>query len=270
VWAAVKVFVPPDAYYADIIGRAVLTFIDVAALAQNPMLLLVAAVTAYLALVAALWWIAPGRSHVISVLIVVAGLAIYWWSFDGSIHAENRYTFRTAVFGATALLGLVAGLLVASAGRWSDAYPQCLAYLQALDRKHALSRTAAGALVLIALVHAVETEKFVFAWTGYKAAVRALAMGSLSDPQLGDPNFVSSARIRGDLQAVSWFSTTPYLSVLLAPRFQPRRLVVDPNGAYYWLSCETAAASHEGNGSLPKESRRLVRLYSCLHRPAKR
>jgi hypothetical protein len=270
VWAAVKVLVPPDAYYADIIGRAVLTFIDVAALVHNPLLLLVAAVAAYVALVPALGWIAPARSHVVSVLIVVAGLAIYWWSFDGSIHAENRYAFRIAVFGATALLGLVTGLLVDSAGRSSDAYPQSLAYLQALDRRYALSRAAAGALILIALVHAVETEKFVSAWTGYKAAVRTLAMGSLSDPQLGDPNFVSSARIREDLQALSWFSTTPYLSVLLAPSFQPRRLVVDPYGAYYWLSCETAAASHAGNGSLPRESRRLVRVYSCLHRPLSR
>jgi hypothetical protein len=116
-------------------------------------------------------------------------------------------------------------------------------------------------------VHAVETAKYVSAWTEYKAAVRALAMGSASDPQLGDPVFVSADRIGERLNLLSWFSTTPYLSVLVAARHQPRRLVVDPNGGYYWLSCETAAESHQGDRSIPRESRRLVRAYSCLHRP---
>ena len=46
VWVAVRVLLPPDAYYASIVGRAAFLFIDVAALAQNPMLLLVAAVAA--------------------------------------------------------------------------------------------------------------------------------------------------------------------------------------------------------------------------------
>jgi hypothetical protein len=167
-----------------------------------------------------------------------------------------------------------------SAGQCGDPYPPRVAhlkallealarrvYLGALARRYAPSRTAAGAIALIALVHAVETARYVSAWTDYKAAVRALATGSLSDPQLGDPDFVSSARIGRELQALSWFSTTPYLSVLVAPGFQPRRLVVDPNGGYYWLACETAAASHEGHRAFPGESRRLIRVYSCLHRP---
>ena len=40
--------------------------------------------------------------------------------------------------------------------------------------------------------------------------------------------FVSSLRITDDLNRLSWFSNTPYLSVLLAPNFAPKRLVVDP------------------------------------------
>jgi hypothetical protein len=266
VWAAVRVLLPPDAYYAGIIGRAASRFMDVAALAQGPMLLLAAAVAACLVLAAALRWIAPGHAHVLPIPIVAAGLAVYWLWFDGSMHAENRYTFRTALFAGTALLGILAGVRAQSAGLRRDPFAQRLVYLQALLRRYAPFRAAAGAVMLIALVHAVETAKYVSAWTEYKAAVRALATGSLSDPRLGDPGFVSSARIGRDLQALSWFSTTPYLSVLLAPRFQPRRLVVDPNGGYYWLSCETAAAHHEGNRAIPRESRRLVRVYSCLHR----
>jgi hypothetical protein len=267
VWAVVRVLLPPDAYYASIIGRAASLFFDVDALAQNPMLLLLATPAAYLVLVAALRRIAAGLAHVLPIPIVAVGLAVYWLALDSSMHAENRYTFRTALFAGTALLGVVAGVMAQSAGQRCDSFAQVLVYLQALIRRYTPLRTAAGALALIALVHAVETAKYVSAWTDYKAAVYALAMGSLSDPQLGDPAFVSSARIGNDLQALSWFSTTPYLSVVVAPRFQPRRLVVDPNGGYYWLSCETAATSHEGNRAIPKESRRLVRVYSCRHRP---
>ena len=61
-------------------------------------------------------------------------------------------------------------------------------------------RVATGALLLIMLIHAVETTKFVLAWSDYKAAVRALATDTTSDPQLGNPFFVSSSRIGAGLQ----------------------------------------------------------------------
>jgi hypothetical protein len=57
-----------------------------------------------------------------------------------------------------------------------------------------MAHASAGAILLVMLVHAVETAKFITAWTDYKAAVRALAMGAASDPALGDPHFVSSDR----------------------------------------------------------------------------
>jgi hypothetical protein len=116
-------------------------------------------------------------------------------------------------------------------------------------------------------VHAVETAKFVSVWTNYKAAVRALATGTAADPTLGDPRFVSAHRIRADLNEVSWFSTTHFLSVLVAPKFAPARLVVDPDAAFVWLSCETATANAQADRALPAESRRLVRIHECLHRP---
>ena len=116
------------------------------------------------------------------------------------------------------------------------------------------------------LVHAVETAKFVAAWTEYKGAVRALAMGTAADPALGDRRFVSSARLDAKLNRLAWSSTTHFLSVLLAPKFAPTQLVVDPGDNYIWLSCRMAMASERAERVIPVESRQLVRLHACLHR----
>jgi hypothetical protein len=114
-------------------------------------------------------------------------------------------------------------------------------------------------------VHVVETGKFVAAWRDYRAAVAALAIGDESDPALGNPRFVSSDRIAADLNRLSWFSTTPYLSVVLA-NFRPNRLVIDPAGNYFWLSCGTATANEKAARATPESGRDLIRIYSCLHR----
>src|SRR5262249_47089256 len=116
-------------------------------------------------------------------------------------------------------------------------------------------RGAAGALLLIMLIHAVETTKFVLAWSEYKDAVRALATGTPPDPQLGNPFFVSSNRIDAELNRLSWNSTTPYLSVLVAPRFELTRLVVDPDAGYFWLSCKTARQSEASSTAIPASAR---------------
>ncbi len=60
--------------------------------------------------------------------------------------------------------------------------------------------------------------------------------------------------------------SVPVLSVLLAPGFAPARLVVDPDATYFWLSCETASANHEGDRAIAAESRRLICVHACLHR----
>jgi hypothetical protein len=267
VWAAVRVLLRPDAYFAHAIAPSALNFVDVTTLARGPILLIVAAVAVYLALVAALGRIAPGRCQVVSLALVAAGLIVYWLALDSPVHAEMRYYFRTAFVFATPLLGVLAGLSATVAGRPDAAHAPPLVYVRALAGRYAAARTAAGALAVVTLVHGAETVKFVSAWTDYEAAVRALATGSLSDPGLGQPGFVSADRIAGGLQALSWLSTTPYLSVLLAPGLRPSRLVVHPNGGYYWLPCKLAAAHHESGGAIPRESRRLIRLHSCLHRP---
>ena len=70
----------------------------------------------------------------------------------------------------------------------------------------------AAAFAIVNLIHAVETGKFVSAWTDYRQAIAALAMGQEADPSLGHPHFVSSLRISPRLNPLSWFSTIPYLS----------------------------------------------------------
>ncbi len=128
------------------------------------------------------------------------------------------------------------------------------------------SRRLLGPILLLALAHAVETAKFVAGWTRYEAAVRELAMGAAADPALGDPRFVSSDRIDPDTNRLKWQTTTQFLSVRVAPGYLPRRLVVDPSAGYCWLTCERATATEQADLALPRESRRLIRVYSCLHR----
>src|SRR6185295_5861372 len=94
------------------------------------------------------------------------------------------------------------------------------------------------------------------------------AMSGNSDPALGDPRFVSTARISPALAPLSWFSTIPYLSIILS-NFSPNRLVVDPAGNYFWLSCETATRNKDAGLVVPVQTRELVRAYSCLHRSAR-
>jgi hypothetical protein len=116
------------------------------------------------------------------------------------------------------------------------------------------------------LVHVVESAKFVGGWAEYRAALAALASGPASDPELGDPQFVSAARLGPALNRLGWNSTTLFLSVLVAPGFAPARLVVDPDANYFWLTCATATASAAGAGAIPRASRELVRRHACLHR----
>ena len=123
----------------------------------------------------------------------------------------------------------------------------------------------ASILVAVTLIHAVETGKFVTAWSGYRDAIAALAMSEESNSELGYPRFVSSRRVPRDLAPLEWFSTIPYLSVILS-NFRPNRLIIDPTGNYFWLSCATATNNRDRELIVPVQTRELIRTYSCLHR----
>jgi hypothetical protein len=191
--------------------------------------------------------------------VVTLALVIRWLWFDQTLHAEDRYYLRTALIVLTPVFGALAAAQALPA---SPAATRLVAALAAIVP----ARAATGMLLLVTLVHAVETAKFTAAWAQYTAALRGLAAGPAADPRLGDARFVSSERL-GDMQTrLGWESTTPFLSILVTPDFAPARLVVAPGADFFWISCKTATASLEAPGPLPAQARSLVRAYSCLHR----
>jgi hypothetical protein len=267
IWATIKLTIRPDDYISAVLAAAAFKFIDIRNLAQPATLTLAAALAAYACSIAIFRALGSQRPHLLALAICVAALAVFWLRFDRWLLTGARYDLRTALLMGIPIFGMLAALQSMTPADWSRSpFPLAAAYLKtatSIASRPALS----GALALVLLVHAVETGKFVYAWTQYKAAIRTLATGTASDPQLGSPLFVSSERIRPDLNRLDWNSTTPFLSVLVAPGLNPSRLVVDPSAGYFWLSCRTARESETTSTALPEQARRLIRLHACLHRP---
>ena len=266
IWAVVKAAFPPDPYIAIVLHTAALHVFDVTILAGHLALLLLITLASYGIVFYVVRRLSPVKASVCAASIVALGLGAHWLWFNDTLHTDNRYYLRTVLLIATPVLGVLAAAYALRAdGRLNFAIPFMRRPMAAVAID-AVTRSAAGAIVLVTLVHIVETEKFVRAWRDYQAAVRTLATGELSDPALGDPHFVSSDRIGPELNRLSWSSTTHFLSVLVTPRFAPVRLVIDPNADYFWLSCTTATANQEADRTVPAESRRLVHVHACLHR----
>ena len=262
--AASKFVFPPDDYYAGVLLRAALHFFDLEIFKVEVVLLLLATLTAYGAIFLVTSMLSPERAWVYSLGIILVSLSVYWLQFDHSVHASSRYYLRTAVVLLTPIFGAVAAL---SAMAGDEITSRPLARLQHVlaSPNHQVLCVFAAAFAVVTLIHAVETEKFVSAWTGYRNAIAALATGHEADPSLGNPHFVSSERISRSLARLAWFSTIPYLSVILT-NFSPTRLVIDPAGNYFWLSCATAAQNRDAQRAVPVQTRELIRIYSCLHR----
>ncbi len=274
-WIAVKMTLPPGDYYASIIPAAATNFFEPNRLLASAFcVLLVAALAGYVVLVLALRPVATAQAPALAFAVVALALATYWLWFDHALHTQNRYYVRTAIFLATPVLGGLAvlrALLAEDAlhppAHWIERLATALAGGVGALTQGTAARALGGAILLLTLAHAVETTKFVAGWTRYTAAVRDLATGTLSDPALGDARFVSSDdRIDPATNRLKWQTTTQFLSVLVAPGYLPRRLVVDPTAGYFWLTCQKATATEQADVPLPVESRRLIRVYSCLHR----
>jgi hypothetical protein len=262
--AAAKIMLPPDEYYAGVLVRAALHFFDLTIFQVSVVVLSFVALAGYGVIFLVLSRFAPDRAYLYAAAIVIAALALYWLWFDQTIHASSRYYLRTALVIVTPVFGALAALGAMSAdGRLAVPLPGLERALTLVwDR---VARPLAAAFMLLTLVHVIETTKFVVAWRQYRTAVAALAMGNESDPTLGNTHFVASDRIPSGLSRLSWFSTTPYLSAIVA-NFAPNRLVIDPTGNYFWLSCAIATANAKAARAVPTESRDLIRIYSCLHR----
>ena len=260
---AVKIFVPPDEYYADVFVRAARHFFDPAIFQVSIVLLLFATLTGYVVIFLILSRPAPRRADVYAAVTVVVVLAIYWLWLDHTLHASSRYYLRTALVIVTPVFGALATLGTRHEGIRLASLPGLAWAMTAVRNRGA--RPLAAAFTLLTVVYVIETGKFVAAWADYRTEVAALAESHQSDPVLGNPRFVSSERTSANLNRLSWFSTTPYLSAIVA-NFLPNRLVIDPAANYFWLSCTTATANEEAARAVSAEARRLVRIYSCLHR----
>ena len=264
IWVMARLAFPPDDYVADTLRAAALHVFNLGILRSDLILLLICALAGYGIAFLMLRRFTPEGAYMHAAWIAAVTLGVYWLWFDHALHAENRYYLRTALLIVTPLLGTVAAVSALDAdGRLG---PSFLSRLLAACTGDATARVATGAILLVMLVHAVETTKFIAAWMNYQRAVRDLATGAASDPALGDLRFVSSQRISPALNRLAWSSTTHFLSVLVAPGFAPTRLVLDPNANYFWLSCETATANREAERVVPTASRELVRLHACMHR----
>jgi hypothetical protein len=258
-----KIVLPPDEYYASVLLRAALHFFDLEIFKVEVVMALLVALTAFGAIFAVVSLFSPKQACLYALGFTLIGLSIYWLQFDQSVHASSRYYLRTALVLLTPTFGALA-VLTAMVGDGLIVRPLTTPLLLTSSSQQVICALA-GAFAVVTLVHAVETERFVNAWTDYRKAISALAMGQEADPSLGNPHFVSSLRISPRLNPLSWFSTIPYLSASLA-NFSPNRLVIDPKGNYFWLSCATATQNRDASRAVPVETRELVRIYSCLHR----
>jgi hypothetical protein len=265
IWLAVKLTYAPDPYFASMLPRAAWNFFDLGILLCPLSLLLIAALAGYAIAFLLISLAAPARAQLYAAALTAAALCGYWLWFDHWLHTDNRYYLRTELF-------LLAPMFVAAAVVHALLGEGRLEFLRVpLSRLRPrvagmAAQALTGAIMVTFLVHAVETEKFVTAWSAYKSAIARLATGTASDPGLGDPRFVSTDRIPGKFDPLAWSSTTQYLSVLLAPAFSPNRLVVDPDEGYYWLSCETATANRLAPRAIPARSREMIGADACLHR----
>ncbi|MBV9066917.1 MAG: hypothetical protein JO004_14280 [Methylobacteriaceae bacterium] len=227
IWFILRAALPPDDYISGVLAAAAFRFIDIGNLEQPALLVLLGALWDYLILAFVLRRLGFA-TPVCAALLPATGLIVYWVWFDTSLLADARYEMRTLLLITTPALGMAAAVqAMREEERRSSPFTWAMRLAGASERRLD-PQIILGAIALTLLVHGVETTKFVRGWANYKSAVRALATGSASDPALGDAGFVSSKRIGPDLTQLAWNSTTPYLSVLVAPGLTPTRLVVDP------------------------------------------
>jgi hypothetical protein len=265
VWFAVKQEWQPDIYFASMLPRAAWNFFDFRILFCPLSLLLIGALVGYGLSFLVASRFSPANAQFYAVAIAAIALAAYWLRFDHALHTDNRYYLRTELFlAAPAFVAAAIVHALLKEGRFALAQ----SWLSRLAPRGGVlaAQALTGAIIVATLVHAVETEKFVAAWNAYRAAIVRLATGTAADPILGDPRFVSSDRIAANLDPLAWASTTQYLSVLLAPGFAPKRLVVDPDEGYYWLSCEVATANRLAPRAVPSRSREMIGADACQHR----
>jgi len=263
VWIFVRYSLRPDEYTARVLSAAASNVFNPEILLDRILVLLAAMAGGYLLLFLALR--RAGVSHAAGAAFVaaLAALSAYWFLGNHEIHTENRYYLRTVIIILCPLIA--AGSICAAFG--SELVRPAGMFCKIL---HTVARRiGAGALAALLLltiaIHAVETARFAAGWTEYLAIFR----GMVSKAETPERKYVEIDPDNPKFHDMPWFSTLPYLSVLVAPGFKPHRLVIDPKSDYFWVSCANLTASvRKGNGlSIPAQSRQMIRDYNCRNRP---
>lgn len=260
IWIFVRIKLQPDEYTARVLHAAAWNLLNPEIFLDRVLLLLASSAGGFLVLFLAMRRAGVSQAIPISCLIVALILTAYWYFGDHDLHASHRYYLRTIVIIFTPVLGAMAVCvafqsdLVAVVRRlWS--IPRAIfAYFGA---------TAMTAVLFLTIgVHSVETARFADAWEDHLTLFRKLISESARS------RFVEMDPENPQYEELPWFSTLPYLSVLVAPDFRPARLAIDPRSDYFWISCATATASVKKAGAkgIPARSRELIREYTCRHR----
>lgn len=266
LWLAIRITLQPGEYTGSAIARAAMYFLMFENWGQRAVFWALFAAAGSFALAYAAGAMAGRHGIAIAALASVVAVAAAFAIIDPPAHGAQRYGVRIVVLSLLALAAGVASLAHARSegtGRWLLAFePQWLG-----ARLHRLTAPALAALIVTFALHVTEEARFISAWRTYIADVRALAMGDASDPQLGDAAYVSTQRLPARRDEMWWNSTTLYLSIMLAPGFEPMRLVIDPTGGYFWLNCKAATQSRDQYSPMPRSTRALVATFACKNRP---
>lgn len=261
IWFYVRINLPPDTYTAKVLTAAAMNVFNPEILLDRVLVLLVATVTAFLLLLLALRGVKLPHALGLAFGITLAALVAYWVFGDHELHADDRYYLRTIVILLTPPLGVLA-IVTAFGGRM----------VRIAEITHAISQKVflvlgvnaiAASLLLLLVVHGAETARFANAWQGHLAYFTRL----VTQPSR-NARYVELDPEQPQYEELPWFSTLPYLSVLVAPDFKPARLAIDPKSDYFWISCATATGSARKAGprGIPAQSREMIRRYSCEHR----
>ncbi len=263
VWFYVRANLPPDDYTGKVMASAAKSVFSVERLFDRMLLLPIFSLLGFFLLTLLLRAFNFSHAVVAALVTIVLALIAYWMFLNPDLHADDRYYLRTAVIVLTPAIGLLAictafsRQLTAPLSRIYALFCAVFGFLGA--------RAVAAALLVLLFIHAVETARFAVAWNDHLVLFTQM----VTRPDAGNSKFVEIDPARLEYRGLPWFSTLPYLSVLVAPDFKPARLAIDPKSDYFWISCTTATESLRTAGprGIPAQSREMIRAYTCANRP---
>lgn len=261
IWFFVRSNLPPDNYTGKVLSAAASNVFNPEILLERMLILLAATVAGFLLLLFVLRRARLAYALDLSFGIALAALATYWLFGSHELHADDRYLLRTVIIAATPALAILA-IGSAFAGQLHRAFEIVCSFPRSVFLAFG-ARAFAAALLLVLVVHGAETARFAAAWRDHLSMFTRMVT-----EQSRNARFVELDPENPEYEELPWFSTLPYLSVLVAPDFKPARLAIDPRSDYFWTSCATATQSVRKASAhgIPAQSREMIRRYTCEHR----